>query len=55
LQDFAEWNLQVCLDVVSQGFQRRNIQNFRAVAEFAGERLANHAVNAGEKCGQCFA
>src|SRR5438046_212314 len=49
LENFAEWNFEVLLNVVAEGFERRNVQNFSAVLEFPGQSLAYQTINAGEK------
>ena len=55
LQDFAQRDFQILLDVVAQRLERRNIEDFGAVLEVAGQRLAHQAVDAGQKCRQRFA
>ena len=47
-----ERHLEILLNVVAQRLQRRDVENFGAVVQIAGERLADQAVDAGEKCGQ---
>ena len=54
LQNFAERHFEIFLDVVSQGLQRGNIENFCAIVKISGERLADQAINAGEKSRQRF-
>ena len=54
-QDLAQRDFEVLLDVVAQRLQRRNVENFGAVAQFAGERLAHQAIDADEECGERFA
>ena len=49
LQNFAERNFQIFLDVVAEGLERRNIKDFGAIVERAAEGLAHQAVDAGEK------
>ena len=55
LQDFAERSVEIFLNVVTERFQRRNVEDFGLVAQFTGERFAHEPVNAGEKCGESFA
>ena len=54
LQNFAKRNFEVLLNVVAEGLQRRDVQNFGAVVKFAGQGLAHQAINAGEKRRQTF-
>ena len=49
-ENLAERNFEVLLDVVAQRFQRRDVENFGAIAQFAGERLADKAIDADEEC-----
>ena len=55
LQDFAERDFQVLLDVVAQRLQRRDVEDFGPVVQLAGERFADQPINAGEKRGQRLA
>ena len=55
LQDFAEGNLQVFLNVVAQRLERRHVENLRAVKEFSAKRFAHQAINANQKGCQCLA
>ncbi len=54
-EDFAEWDLEVLLNVVAQRLQWRNIENFGRVAQISGECLADKAIDADEKCREGFA
>ena len=53
-ENFAERSFQIFLDVVPQRFERRNVENLRAVGEISGKSFANQAVDAGEKRGESF-
>ena len=55
LQNFAQRDFEILLNVVAKGFERRNVEDFGAVSEIAGERLAHEAIDAGEKRSQGFA
>ena len=55
LQNLAERDFEILLDVVAQRLQRRDVENFSAVVQIAGQRLAHQAINAGKKCSQRFA
>ena len=55
LQNFAERNFQIFLDVVAEGLERRNVEHFGAVVERAAKRLAHQSVDAGQKRRQRFA
>src|SRR5260370_40440427 len=55
LQNFAKRNFQVLLNVVAEGLERRDVENFGAVLQIARERLPHQPVNAGEKCSQSLA
>src|SRR5580704_8874950 len=52
LQNFAERNLQVFLNVVAKGLERRDIKHFSSVKQFPAERFPDQAIYANEKCGQ---
>ncbi len=41
LQNFAEGNFQVFLNVVTQRLKRRYIENFGAVGQFSADRFAH--------------
>jgi hypothetical protein len=47
LQDLAQRNLQIFLNVVAKRLQRRDVENFRAIGELPRQRLAHQEVNAG--------
>src|SRR5208283_5740083 len=51
----SERDFKIFLDVVAQRFERGDIENFSAVAQFASERLADEAINAGEESGERLA
>ena len=55
LQDFAQRNFEVLLNVVAQSLQRRHVQNFRAVLQLPSQSFAHQAINARQKSGQRFA
>jgi hypothetical protein len=55
LQNFSERDFEILLDVVAERLERRDVENFGAVAQFARERLAHQPVNAGQEGGQRFA
>ena len=55
LQNLAQRAFEVFLDVVAQSLQRRDVEHFGAVVQIAGQRLADQAVDAGEKRGQSLA
>ena len=55
LQDLAERDLEIFLDVVAERLERRNVQHLGLVREFPAQRFAHQGVNAGQKCGQRFA
>jgi hypothetical protein len=54
-EDLAQRDLEILLDIVAQRLQRRDVENFGAVAQIAGERLAHQAINADEECGERLA
>jgi len=41
LEDFAERDLQVFLDVIAESLERRDVKNFRSIEQFATEGFAN--------------
>ena len=49
LQNFAERNFEVLLDVVAERLERRDVEYFGAVLQISGERLADQTIDAGEK------
>src|SRR5580704_15720764 len=51
LQNFAEWNLEVFLNVVAESFKRRNVKNFEPIGQLTRERFADEAVNTSGKRG----
>ena len=51
LQNFAQRHFEVLLDVVAQGLERGDIENFRPVVQFARQGLAYQPVDAGEESG----
>src|ERR1700746_811770 len=51
LQNFAERNLEVFLNVVAESFKRRNVKNFEPVSQLTCERFGDEAVNTSEKRG----
>ena len=55
LQDLAQRDFEVFLNVVAQGLQRRDIEDFGAVAKIASQSLAHQAVDASQKCRQGLA
>ena len=55
LQNFAQGHFEILLNIVAQRLQRRNVKNFSAVVQIAGQRLADQAIDAGEKCRQRLA
>ena len=55
LKNLAQRHFEIFLNVVAQRLQRRDVKHFGAVVQIAGQRLADQAVDAGEKCGQSFA
>ena len=55
LKNFAERNLEIFLDVVAQGLQRRNVKHFGGVLQFSGQRFAHQTVDAGKKGGESLA
>ena len=55
LQNFAERDFEIFLDVVAERLERGDVEDFGAVAQFAGERLADQPVDAGQESGQRFA
>jgi hypothetical protein len=54
LQDFSEWRLQVFLNVVAEGLERRDVEDLSAVGQISRKCLANKRVNADEECGKSF-
>ena len=50
IENLAQRDFQVLLDVVSERLQRRNVENLGPVLERPGQGLANEPINAGEKC-----
>ncbi len=55
LQNFSQRDVQIPLNVVSQRFQRRHVENFGLIEQVARERFAHERVNAGEECGERLA
>src|SRR5579863_2766948 len=55
LQNFAERDFEVLLNVVAQSLQRRNVEHFRAILKIASQRLPHQSVNAGEERGEGLA
>src|SRR6476646_6423607 len=55
LKNFAERGFEVLLNVVAEGLERRDVEDFCPVLQISGQRLADQAVNAGKKCGQSLA
>ncbi len=55
LQNFAQRDFEILLDVVAEGFERRDVEDFGAVLQVSGQGLANQAIDAGEKRGQRLA
>ena len=53
--DFCKWPLQVLLDVISQGLQRRDIKNLRTINQIACKGSTDQRINAGEKGSQGLA
>src|SRR4029077_6578452 len=54
VQDFSEWRLQVFLNVVAEGLERRDVEDLSAVGQISRKCLANKRVNADEECGKSF-
>ena len=48
-ENFAQRNFEILLDVVAQRLQRRDVENFGAIAQLAGERFADQAIDADEE------
>ena len=55
LQNFPERHFEIFLNVVAEGLEGRNVENFGAVAQLASQRFADETVNTGQKSGQRFA
>ena len=55
LQNFSQRDFKILLNVVAEGFERGNIENVGAVAQFPGEGFADEAINACQKSGQRLA
>jgi len=55
LQNFSQRDFEIFLDVVAEGLERRNVENFGPVAKFARQGLAHQPVNASEEGGEGFA
>ena len=55
LQNFAERDFEVLLNVIAQSFERRYVENFGAIAQVACQRFAHQPVYAGQKGGQRLA
>src|SRR5580704_120646 len=55
LQNFAEREFEVLLDIVAQRLQWRNVQDLGAILEIARQRFSHQSINAGEKCGEGLA
>ena len=53
--NFRERAFQVLLYVIAQRLQRRDIQDFRAVAKIAGKRRTNQRINTYKEGGQRLA
>src|SRR5579862_6216596 len=49
LQNFAERNLEVFLNVVAESLERRNVKNFEAVSQLTCQRFTDEPVNTREK------
>ncbi len=54
-KNFAQRDLEIFLDVVAEGLQRRDVQNFRLISQRTGKSFADQPVDAGEKGGERFA
>jgi hypothetical protein len=49
LQDFAERRFEIFLNVIAQGFERRDVEHFGAVGQVSREGFADKPVDADEK------
>ena len=54
LQNFAQRNFQVLLNVVTQCLEWRHVENFGLIHQLPAESLAHEAINADEESRQCF-
>jgi len=54
LGNFCQRSLQILLDVVAEGLQRRDIEDLDAIGEVSGDGLADQTVDAGKKSSQSF-
>ena len=52
LKNFAERNLEIFLDIVAQGLQRRDVKHFGGVLQFSSQRFAHKTVDTGKKGGE---
>ena len=55
LQELGQRPLQVALDVVGQGPQRRDVEDVRLIAQLPAQRQVQEAVEAGQERRQCLA
>ena len=54
-EDLAQRHFEVLLDIVAKRLERRDVKNLGGVAQLAGKRLADEAINADEKGGERLA
>jgi len=54
LEDFAERDFQIFLNVVAKRLERRNVKNLGTVRQFPTKSFAHQAVDTNEKCGERF-
>ena len=55
LKDFPEGRFQIFLNVVAQGFQGRDVEDFGAVLQFASQGFAHEAIDTCQEGGQGLA
>src|SRR5206468_4066407 len=50
----SQRNLQVLLNVISQSFQRGNVENLGSVRQMSGQSFAHQAIDASQECCKSF-
>jgi hypothetical protein len=55
LQNFAQRDLKVLLNVVAEGFERRDVENLGAILEISSESLAYQSINTSKERGERLA
>ena len=55
LRDFRQGTLQVLLDVIAEGLERGDVDDFNLVLQGAADRFADESINASKEGGERFA